>query len=407
MIVFAQYPGDETRVQRQAEALIGRGLAVDVLCLRGTDAGLSEPVEVVGGVQVYRLPASRSYGKASFAHLMLEYLAFFWHVMIALIRLHPRRRYGVVQVHNLPDFLVFAAWFPRMLGARIVLDMHDLMPEFLASRTGRAMDDLLVRLVKLQERLSCAFADHVITVTDLWRDTLIQRGVPASKVSVVMNVADDRVFRPRPELGSPRVPGALRLFYHGILAPRAGLDLVLEAIARLHDELPGLSFTIHGRKGDFSEALRVTAGQLGIADHVVFSHELRPVSDLPALIAASDVGVVPYRPDVFTDGILPTKLMEYAALGMPAIVARTQAVSAYFDDATAELFAPGSVEGLVSAIRRLARDRERLRSLSAHARRFGERYSWSAQSASYLALVERLGRRGAEDQSGRRVRSAR
>jgi hypothetical protein len=71
----------------------------------------------------------------------------------------------VVQAHNLPDFLVFAALVPKLLGARLILDLHDLMPEFYASRFKSGMTSFPIRLLCWQERLSCLFAKHVITVT--------------------------------------------------------------------------------------------------------------------------------------------------------------------------------------------------------------------------------------------------
>jgi glycosyltransferase involved in cell wall biosynthesis len=302
MVVFAHYPAGETRVQRQTEALINHGFEVDIICLRVIYSGYEPPTEVVNGAQVYRLPVTRSYGNTNFVKQLLEYLAFFFRAMWMLIRLYPRRHYQVVQVHNLPDFLVFAAWFPKLLGARLILDLHDLMPEFYAARTGRGMSNWLVRIITWQEQLSCRFANHVVTVTELWRQTLIQRGVPSDKVSVVMNVADDRIFRRPAKNGSPKDKNTLQLFYHGAIVPRYGLDLVLEAVARLRDEIPGLRLTIHG-DGDYRATLAELAAQLGLGDQVYFSTKLRPVSELPGLICSADGGIVPYRRDIFTDGI--------------------------------------------------------------------------------------------------------
>ncbi|HZD10310.1 MAG TPA: glycosyltransferase, partial [Candidatus Binatia bacterium] len=191
MVVHAYYPVGETRVQRQALALRKQGYEVDVICLRHTG---ETPTQQEDGVTIYRLPLKR-HRRGGFALQMLEYLAFFALAFWKLLFLYPKRRYRVVQVHNLPDFLIFAALFPRFGGARLILDLHDLMPEFFAARTGRPMDSLVVRAVAWQEQVACRFADHVITVTDVWKETLVQRGVPAEKVSVVMNVADPGIFR--------------------------------------------------------------------------------------------------------------------------------------------------------------------------------------------------------------------
>jgi len=212
MVVHAYYPLGETRVLREALALTNRGYEVDVLCLRQSGEPKTEQSD---GINVYRLPMKRFRGHG-LAFQLLEYLAFFLLAFGKLVILHTKRRYGTVQVHNLPDFLVFCALIPKFSGARIILDLHDLMPEFFASKFESGMDSPAVRLVTLQEQLSCRFADHVITVTDVWKETLIKRGVPAHKVSVVMNVADTSIFHPVAHLPAPSRNGDhFELIYHG------------------------------------------------------------------------------------------------------------------------------------------------------------------------------------------------
>ena len=387
MVVFAHYPASETRVHREAEALLNRGYEVDIICLREFGMRPEAAFEIVDRARVYRLPVSRFYGGVGYFRQFVEYMAFFLLVMLTLTWLHLRRRYATIQVHNLPDFLVFAAWFPKLLGATLILDLHDLMPEFFAARSGRSIKSWLVRLVIWQELLSCRFADQVITVTQLWRQTLIRRGLPQSKVSVVMNVPDDLVFR-RNGRPTSRGDSTFRLFYHGALAKHNGVDLILGAVARLQNECPNLHLCIHsGVTGHQKDELVALANRLGITDRVDFSGELLAVSELPKLIGTADVGLVPYRNDVFADGILPTKLMEYVALGLPVIAARTSAIATYFDDTMVQFFQPGDVEDLTRSIRNLYHDRERLRELARNAEHFNRQHNWTTEGASYVALL--------------------
>ena len=389
MVVFAHYPGSETRVQRQAEALIEQGFQVDVLCLRDHH----EPsIELVNGTQVHRLPVTRAYGNIGFIKQLIEYLAFFTVAMFALFRLYPQRRYPVIQAHNLPDFLIFAAWFPKLLGARLILDLHDLMPEFFAARTGRGMKSWLVRLVIWQEQLSCRFAAHVITVTDVWKETLIGRGVPRDKVSVVMNVADDKIFGRHTTIRTRPDKHTFHLFYHGNLVDRYGIDLVLEAIARIRDNTPELVFTIHSPgDGEYSLYLGQLAERLAIEDRIKFSRDLYSVSELPKFIGTADVGLVPYRRDIFTDGILPTKLMEYTALGIPAIAARTPAIEAYFDESMVQFFTAENVDELADCIQELYTNRQQLTVLAQNANKFNQQYNWTSVGAEYVRLIKRIG----------------
>lgn len=384
MVVHAYYPIGEPRVQREAEALIDDGYEVDVICLRQLD----EPIcDNVYGVNIYRLPVRRHKAHGIFVQL-LEYLAFFCLAFGRLTTLHLRRRYGVIQVHNLPDFLVFVALIPRCMGARVILDLHDLMPEFYASRFEGNMTSLPVRLICWQEWLACGFANHVITVTENWRQTLIQRGLGCDKCNVVMNVADDRLFQQDGIKVHVPQDDQLHLFYHGNLAHRYGVDLILYAVARLRQDVLNVHLTIHGR-GEFLDSLQRLAQELQLDNCVRFSTSYVPMQELPALIASADLGIIPYRRDILTDGILPTKLMEYAALGVPAIAARTPAISTYFGDMV-EFFTPEDVDELAQCIKSLYYNRSRLAELAHNIKQFNQHYNWARQKVEYLNLVERL-----------------
>jgi glycosyltransferase involved in cell wall biosynthesis len=179
------------------------------------------------------------------------------------------------------------------------------------------------------------------------------------------------------------------LLYHGTLATRYGIDLILRAVAALRQELPGLRLTIHGR-GDALIDLQHLAQELELGGCVTFSTEYVPMEDLPAIIASADLGIVPYRRDVFTDGILPTKLMEYAALGVPAVVARTPAIAAYFDETMVEFFTAENVDELAHSIQELNNNRLRLHELACNIRQFTQRYDWATQKAGYVGLVKSL-----------------
>ncbi len=391
MIVHAHYPHDETRVERQARALVAEGFDVDVLCLRE----VGEPATaLVDGVRVYRLPVRRR--RAGITAQLAEYLAFFVLALGAVAWLHRRRHYAVVQVHNLPDFLVFAGVVPRLRGARLILDLHDLMPEFFASRVGTAARArLATRLLRLQERWSCRFADHVVTVTDSWRQVLVDRGVPTHKTSVVMNVPDTAIFTRRSARSATRgANDGPHLLYHGTLAYRYGIDLVVRAVHRLSPEMPGLRMTIHGN-GEYQSDLRSLVDHLDVADRVGFSSGYLPTVELARMIGEADLAVVPYRRDVFTDGILPTKLLEYVASGVPLVCTRTPAIEAHFAPEMVSFVESEDLDGLAAAIRGHQRDPGVHQVMADRAYTVIERHDWSRRAAAeYVDLVTTVGRRG-------------
>jgi glycosyltransferase involved in cell wall biosynthesis len=385
MVVHAHYPVGETRVQREALALKDRGIDVDVLCLRGA----GEPAhEQVDGVTVHRLPIGRHRDRG-LAWQLGEYLVFFVLAGLTLSVQHLRRRYRTVQVHNLPDFLVFCALVPKLTGAAVLLDLHDLMPEFMAAKRGRTLRDPLVRLVAWQERMSCRFADQVITVTETWRGTLAARGTPEEKVAVVMNLADPRFFTWAPrDRAAPRE--TWRIVYHGTLTHRYGVDLLLRAMREVVDDIPEIRLDLLG-DGDARDELVALTAELGLVEKVSFSAGMLEVRDLIEAIRDADLGVVPNRDDIFTDGLLPTKLLEYVAVGTPVVAARTSGIQAEFDEGSIAFFTPGDVESLAECLRSLHRDRARLNRLSEAAGRFATRHPWAAEADAYCSLVRRAG----------------
>jgi glycosyltransferase involved in cell wall biosynthesis len=387
MVVDNTWP--DFRVERESRALLAAGWEVDVVCLGEP----GEPgIEQADGLTLHRLPVRRRRGEGIRSQLV-EYLAFLARAFVAVVRLDRSRRYTGVQVHNVPDFLVFAGLGPRLRGARLILDLHDLMPEFFASRTGGSLGHPLVRLVRLQERLSCALADRVITVTDLWRDTLVSRGVPEDKVRVVMNLPDPGLIpRLEPDAERTEPPAPVTVLYHGTLTRRYGIDIAMRALAEVRRKRD-LRFVVHGR-GEALPELQALATELGLDEQVEFSTRFMPTGELPTLLGRAHIGVITYRRDVFTDGILPTKLLEYSALGIPTVVGRTPVIERYFPDDAVRYVDGSEVADVARGIRELVDDSDLRATLSRRAREIAARHTWQQEAATYVRLVEDLARRG-------------
>jgi len=403
------YPRDP-RVRREAAALVARGHAVDVVCLRG--AGESAR-EAVGGVRVLRLPLGHR--RAGAARYLFEYGAFFLGAAVAASALHLARRYDVVQVNTMPDALVIAALGPKLAGARVVLDLHEVVPELFAAKFGVPLDHPLPRLLAGVEQAAIRFADACLAVSAPCLDRYAARGAPREKFTIVMNSADPILFprRPRPGTGDGPAGGPdridqpadrpigrplgrpIRLISHGTLVERHGFDVLVRAVAELghvvgHGDLtPGYRLEIVG-DGEARPALDRLVDDLGVEDRVTLAGFV-PLDDIPARLAAADIGVVANRSDAFTDLVVPTKLMEYVATGVPAVVARTPAVEAYFGDDMVRFFQPGDPADLARAIAALAADPALRDRLAARAdEQFSAAYGWPAMAARYSALVERL-----------------
>ncbi len=385
------YYVEDPRVRREAEALVQRGRSVDVFALQREGESRDE---VVDGVRVLRLPVRRHQG-AGLRTYALEYGDFLVRALWALARRHRRRRYGLVQVHTLPDFLVLAALPLRLTGVPVLLDLHEAMPEFFRSRFARLSSPPIHGLLRLVERVSIALADHVVTVNTALRDRLVGLGVAPERVDVVLNAPD--LARFRRDLHAERqfmADGQLRLVYAGALTPIYELDVVVEAVARLvcgHDGEPAVPFPIHldifGR-GDSAMPVAALADRLGVGECVTL-HGRIPLEEVAGRIAAADVGIAPTRRDAFTDFSLSTKIFEYAAMGKPAVCSRLPTVERYFGDAVLA-YEPGDAASLAAALRALVVDAALREHLVARSAARVAELSWPREAERYAALVARL-----------------
>lgn len=389
MVVHHYYPADP-RVRRETEALLAAGWSVDVVCLRRGD----EPeVEQCGGATVYRLPVRRHRG-AGLGTYTVEYLAFLALASVKVARLHLRRRYHVVQAHNIPDFLVFAGALPKLLGAKVVLDVHDPVPELYMAKFEGSPGHPAVRLMALVERVSTAFADRVVTVGEPSRRSLLARGVRPEKITLVVNSADPRIFhRPAPAPAVDRPRSSFNLIYHGGLYERYGLDLAVRAAAQLREEIPELRFDVYG-EGEAVPALERLVVELGVADRVTL-HGFVPIERIPAIIARSDLGVVPYRRSRFTDLLYATKAFEYLEMGVPVVISRIAGMVDLFRGAPDMFVQPDDPAALAARIRELYRDRARLTRLLEASLAAYRPIRWQEQARGYVAAMERLASAGA------------
>jgi glycosyltransferase involved in cell wall biosynthesis len=378
------YPLD-TRVRREVAALAAAGHEVDVLCVRRPGQRLRERL---GPVTVYRLPlpVRRAEGRAGY---VLRYAVFALAVALLASALAVRRRWSVVQVNSMPDALVFAAAVPRLLGARVVLDLHECMPEFFSVKFGVSMRHPVVRLVAAAEQASIRFADRVITCTEQMREAFVARGAAPEKVTVVLNSSDEAVFDAARHPPAPRRDGRFTLICHGAIERSYGHDTLVRAAALLRDELPGLRIEIYG-DGTYREELTRLADSLGLNGSLWMSDGWVPIDELVAAIAAADAGVVAMRRDRFRELTHCNKMFDFIAMRRPAIVSRTRAVEAYFGEDAFALFESGDEQDLARAIRALHADPALGARLVARAGAAGAPYRWERQRRVYTRVIEEL-----------------
>lgn len=389
-ITYDYYPFD-IRVRRMAEAAADAGYEMRVICLRDTGEA---PHEVCNGVITDRLPFSRGFGRA----LPLTILSWLWFTLLAGVVVtwqYLRRPYDVIIAHNMPDFLVFAALIPRMLGAKVILDVQDVSPELMSAKSSGKVRRILFRLAAIQERVSTAFASHVITVGWPFEQRLKARGVPARKLFLVLNSADPRLFpaerRCPPPSWAPGYDGPFIVMYYGTIAERNGLDTAVRALALALPRAPRLRLDIMGR-GEYLVEVKRLAEELGVSDHMQFS-EPCPSENIVDFVLHGNVGIIPYRLDGFAELVLPTKAYEQAWMQRPIVASDTVAIRSMFRPGSTLLCDPESPASFADALVNLYKDPELRQTLAERAFEDYAPYRWEQVSAEYQAYLASLTRR--------------
>lgn len=387
MVVHADYEVD-ARVRRYAESLAALGHRVEVWALRAKGKAARETLR---GVEVRRLPLRRRRGG------LLRYLfEYCWFTLLCgLVLAWRARRYDVVHVHNMPDFLVLAALGPRLCGRPVLLDVHDLMPEVWCSKFKSGVRHPALWPLRVQEWLSHRFATAVVFATERFRAVAVARGtVSAADSLAVMNAADTTLFDARawPWRG-PEQPGTFTMLYLGTVSHRHGVDQCVRVLPLVRDRIPGIRLVIHAKlseaEGKPMQELVDLARQLGVADLVSVRPPL-PLHEVPAVMSRASVGVFTPHLDVHIDMALSLKVPEFVAMGVPVVAVRTSIMESLFRDDEVAMFADGDLPAFADLLAQLHAEPARGRAMAERARRFLCEHGWENEFAGYLRLLARI-----------------
>jgi glycosyltransferase involved in cell wall biosynthesis len=372
-------------VRRAAEALVEAGMDVDVICLRDIS---EQKKEIVNGVEVHRLPLQRQRG-GQFRYLW-EYFYFFILAFFFLTYLHLHNRYKIVHIHNMPDFLVFSSLLPRILGSRVILDLHDPMPEVFMTKYSLSASHFFVRVLLIFEKLSIQYSDLILTPNTAFRELFISRSCPEAKIKIVMNTPDEKIFFIAPNSNKSKElhKDNFSIMYHGTIVKHHGLDVALEALYNVRIKIPNVTFHVYG-EGDFVGAFLKLVKELELND-IVFYHGHIPLEFIAKAIEFIDVGLIPNIRTPFTELNLPTRIFEYLSMKKPVIAPRTKGVLDYFSDKSIYFFEPGKRDSLKEVIFDVYNNHSKRQDLFNRGIAVYYAHRWELQKQRFVELVKNL-----------------
>jgi len=383
MIAYTEYESD-ARVRRYAETLAQRGDKVEVIALL-SDLN-ADSVETFNGVTIYRVFARKQNETGPWSYAS-QHIRFLMKASAAIRKLHTLERYDVIHVHNIPDFLVFAAWYPKLTGAKLILDIHDLVPELFENKFPAGSKGLYIAAVRLIEKLSIKFVDHVIISNDLWRERLVARCAEETRCSVFVNHTDPHVFMRHPKT---RSDGKFIVIFPGSFQWHQGLDIGIRAFSQFHKRVPNSEFHLYGRGNEkLVTELKSLVQSLGLEESVKFLG-IAPLEKIVQAVADADLGVVPKRADSFGNEAYSTKIMEFMSQGVPVVASRTKIDTFYFKEDEVRFFDSGDHEAMAKAMCEVAENESLRQSLIAHGLAYVEQNGWTIKRKEYLDLVDDL-----------------
>jgi glycosyltransferase involved in cell wall biosynthesis len=385
MVVYNYYEIDR-RVRNYTESLVERGDTVDVIALRWKLG--SNKYSKLNGVNVYRIQ-NREYNEKTPVDHLIKVLLFFIMGSIFILRHHVKSHYDIIHVHNVPDFLVFMGLLPRLLGAKVILDIHDILPEFYSQKFRKDIGSVTIKMLRCVERLSVRFADHVIIANDLWKEEIIRRNkLPARKCSSILNY---------PNVASQRRPPkkqhdeTLTIIYPGTISYHHGVDIAIRAVNIVKRRLPSVKCHIYGRSGNvkYYSFLKQLIDELDLRNNVEMFDPVTYES-LQSIYLSCDIGIVPKRGGIFAEQAFSTKIFDYMTFGLPIIASRTKIDEYYFDDSMIMFFEPGNHEDLARCILELNDNIEKRQSLIEHGFQFILKNNWAQKKSIYYEILNEL-----------------
>jgi len=303
------------------------------------------------------------------------------------------RRYDLVYVHNMPDILVASGLIPKLFGAKLILDLHDPMPELMTTIFHAAPQSKSVRLLKRLEKWSIGRADLAITVNIACKRIFCHRSCPPEKIAVVMNSPDERIFpfravRERNFADQPQCRPFI-IMYHGSLVERNGLEVAIEALERVRKTVPTAVLYIFGERTDFLERMMKKVREKNLEGAVRYFGPKR-LEDLIKEIENCDLGVIPNHRNAFTEINTPTRIFEYLALGKPVIAPSTSGVLDYFDKESLLFFEAGNADDLAKQIEYAFSYPDEVLSIARKGQRVYMEHTWERERETLLVRASEI-----------------
>lgn len=382
LVVYAYYSQD-ARVKKYAELLAHNGFKVDCICLKEDYSSKEKNISFI------HFPLSRKrLGKPWY---FVEYLLFFMFTSWILFKSSLSKNYQLIHVNNIPDFLIFTALTPKMFGAKLILDMHDPMPELYMDKYAKVENNFFVKILKFIEWISLHFADHILTANETFKEIFSRRaGIKKEKIDVILNCPDPVIFKPM-KLTSG-ISKEFTLFYMGTVEKRFSLEVAIDSVPVLIQHIPKLRLIIVPKLKDEGAYLQHLIKK--IKDNKLSKHvrveQPKTNEQIARMLRTVDIGLALYEHSPYTESLLSVKLFEYVQMKIPVVTTKTKAISEYFTNKQLYFLSDNTQKEFQEAILTLFHNPALRKSLMHNAQEYLKKYNWEGEKQKYLDIIHSM-----------------
>jgi len=346
---------------------------VDVFCIK---EGEQSRNELVNGINCIRMPITLKTTDSGAVQLG-KFSLFTAFALINLMKINLKKQYSIIHVHNPPDFILFSALPAKFIcGSKIILDLHDMLPEIVASEFGLGENHIIIKFTKFMEKLAIYFSDSVICTNNYDKEIILSRNqIKPNKIFVMYNSPDEDILTvQQSNKENYGLDGKYIIIFEGWLLERRGIHIVIEAIEKIKDQIP-VVFIILG-DGPYLDTLMDIVQKKDLNDHILFRGWV-DFKTLSEHISIADICIIPFMDtDVNRRGV-PNKLFEYIVHDKAVLSSDLKGISSTFNDQEITFFEPGNANDLADKILWCYNYPELISSkITAAKNRYSREYTW-------------------------------
>lgn len=289
-----------------------------------------------------------------------------------------------------PDIVIgFTSLVSSYWGMRFARKRRIPYIDYWTDITHRLVPFKPFRLIaKLIEREIIKNSEIVLAINESLRDYTITMGANLAFTQVITGGIDFDRFNPSIDTRPMRTKyniseDELVLFFMGWIYEFSGLKEVVLELSKNKGEYPNLKLLVVG-EGDYYSRLREIVKQTNMEDHVILTGK-RPYEEIPQLIAAADICLLPAYNNEIMRSIVPIKMYEYLAMHKPVISTKLEGVIKEFGYHNGVIYVDRP-EDIVEKVNTLSNEDIQINKL--RAKEFIKSYSWDEIVTHFERVLE-------------------